>query len=274
MKVNCVLIEEDMRDDFEDVFPMELDLSMTRVAVGAVDERDYILGAVSYQVVNYEYHIDWLYVEPEYRRRGIGTFLIDQVLRAVMQTGEILPVTARFELSDENMDLYNFFLSSQNMDLSYSHERYYVSFENLRSSEILHRSINSKLKMVSFFNKPLIEQKKILNMLSKEETYTVTDYDAWKKECVPELCQCVYVNNNLVDLIFMKELPDGNLELSFLYGKYPRGLMELLYDIISKIEMNYPGAFLTFEAISEEARNLAQNLFPSARTVPVYEAEF
>ena len=274
MEVSCVLIEENMRDDFESVFPSELNLSDTRVAVAAVDDEDFILGAISYEVVNYEYHIDWLFVEPSYRRMGIGTFLIDQVLRAVMQTGERLPVTARFELEEDNEELYFFFLSNPNMTLSYSHERYYVNNESIRSSSILHRAINTTVKRVPFFKKTINEQKSILHMLSQKETYTVTDYDRWKEGCVHELCQCVYVNNNLVDLIFMKKLPGGNLELSYLYGKYPRGLMELLSDIVSKIETLYPQASLTFEAISEEAQNLADNLFPKAKAVHVYEAEF
>ena len=275
MKLSCVLIEEDNRSDFAGVFPDAIELTDSRVAVAAVDDDDeVILGAISYKVVGYEYLIDWLYVEPQMRRRGIGTYMINQVLRAVVQSGEILPVTAQFEFREDDDLLHTFFLSCQIMTTTYSHERYYVSPEEIKASDALHRSVKAEHKIVQFFDQSENEQRIILNFLSKQQTYTVLDYEKWKEECVPELCQCVFVNNNLVDLIFMRKLSNGNLELAYLYGKYPRGLIELLGSTVSKMEALFPGASLTFDAMSDESLQLAKRLFPKAKTAHIYEAEF
>lgn len=112
----------------------------------------------------------------------------------------------------------------------------------------------------------------ILSMLEREHTYEVADYQQWKRHCVPELCKCIYVKNNLVDLIFIQELPDHNLELAYLYGKYPQGLFELLYEIVTEIEALFPEADLTFEAMNDESVKLAEHLFPRARKAHIYEA--
>lgn len=275
MKLGRVLIDEENRDVFDSVFPDIIELTDDRVAVAAVDDEDeVVLGAISYKVVGFEYVIDWLYVEPQVRRQGVGTYMINEVLRAVVQSGEILPVTAQFEFREDDNSLHTFFLSCQIMTTSYSHERYYVSPEQIRASDALHRSVKAEHKVVRFFDQSVNEQKAILNMLSRQQTYTVLNYEKWKAECVPELCQCIFVNSNLVDLIFMRKLSNGNLELAYLYGKYPRGLIELLSSTVSKMEALFPGASLTFEAMSDESMQLAQHLFPKAKTAHVYEAEF
>ena len=72
----------------------------------------------------------------------------------------------------------------------------------------------------------------------------------------------------------MTRLPGGNLELSYLYGKYPKGLMELLSDTVEKIEQLFPEAQLTFEAMNEASVSLADHLFPKAKTALIYEAEY
>ena len=274
MNYSTVLIDDLNRKTFDGVIPETMSLSDTRVAVACVDDEDYILGAVSYQVVGFEYVIDWLYVEPRVRRQGVGTYLIDQVLRAVVQSGEILPVTAQFEFREDDDALHTFFLSFQIMETTYSHERYYVSPEDIKASDALHRSVKAEHKTVGFFDQSEKEQKMILSLLARQHTITVLDYEKWKAECVPELCQCIYINNNLVDLIFMRKLSNDNLELSYLYGKYPRGLIELLGSTVSKMETLFPGASLTFDAMNDESKQLAKHLFPKSKTTHIYEAEF
>ncbi|MBQ6442964.1 MAG: hypothetical protein IJJ13_10300 [Lachnospiraceae bacterium] len=62
------------------------------------------------------------------------------------------------------------------------------------------------------------------------------------------------------------------LELSWLYGKYPQGLFQLLEKAAKEAESLYPEDTLTFEAVNEKSENLAKRLFPNARSVSIYEA--
>ena len=274
MELSYVLLNEENRGDFDTVFPEGIALVPFRVAFAAVDEEGRILGAVSYILLNYEYLLDWVYVEPEVRRQGVGTQLVEEVFRIIVKTENLFPLTARFEYSNDDTELHTFFLSIKYMYTSYSHERYYVTKEDLRSSEGLKRSVNSEVTTEKFFDLSVAEQKKILTLLMMQETYVVGDYEQWKKTCVPELCRCVYAKNTLVDLIIMQRNPDGNMELSYLYGKYPKGLFQLLSETVKDLEALFPESNITFDAMNDESVKLAEHLFPKARKAHVYEAEF
>ena len=274
METSYVYINENNRIYFDRVFPKEIDLAPFRVAVGVIDEERRVLGAISYILLNYEYSLDWIFVEPSVRRQGLGTQLVHETFRAMMHTGDLFPLSAQFEYTDENDELHTFFLSIRHMITTYSHERYYVTKDDIRGSVGLRRTQNSDVVSEYFFDKPEAEQKKVLSMLAREQTYEVADYERWKSSCVPELCKCVYVKNNLVDLIFMQKTADGNLELSYLYGKYPKGLFELLSETVKELEDRYPDTRLTFDALSEDSVKLAEHLFPRAKKAHIYEAEF
>ena len=43
---------------------------------------------------------------------------------------------------------------------------------------------------------------------------------------------------------------------------------------VADVEALFPGASLTFDAMSDESMQLAQRLFPKAKTAHIYEAEF
>ena len=274
METSYVYINENNRIYFDRVFPKEIELAPFRVAVGVIDEERRVLGAISYILLNYEYSLDWIFVEPSVRRQGLGTQLVHETFRAMMHTGDLFPLSAQFEYTDENDELHTFFLSIRHVITTYSHERYYVTKDDIRGSVGLRRTQNSDVVSEYFFDKPEAEQKKVLSMLAREQTYEVADYERWKSSCVPELCKCVYVKNNLVDLIFMQKTADGNLELSYLYGKYPKGLFELLSETVKELEARYPDTRLTFDALSEDSVKLAEHLFPRAKKAHIYEAEF
>ncbi len=278
MNIVYNLIEDDNREDYAGVFPETIELTDNMVAVAACDvDSGYVVGAISYSLVSYEYVIDWIYVEPDFRRKGIGVGLVNEVLRAVMQSGDRFPVIAQYENNSEgesDAEMHLFFLSCDNMTTSYSHDRYYVKAEDIKNVDKLHKTTTSELTTQEFFEQSENDQKKILRMLGATQNYEVIDYDKWKEECIKELCNCVFVKNNLVDLIFMKRLKDMNVELAYLYGKYPKGLLELLSTTVSRLETLYPKASLTFDAMTDESQLLATHLFGKAKKVHIYEAEF
>ena len=72
----------------------------------------------------------------------------------------------------------------------------------------------------------------------------------------------------------MQRLSDGNLELSYLYGKDPVGLLELISMSITDMIKLYPNASLVFDAINGESLKIAEYLFPDSKSVHIYEAGF
>ncbi len=271
MRYSYVLLDETNRKDFSSVFPAVIPEEGNRISLGAYREDGAVLGAVSYALNNYQFDIDWLYVDPEVRRQGVGTGLLHEIEEIMSGTGERYPLSARFTVSEDNTDLHRFFLFWQGAEVSYSHERYFVTAQDLKAAKPLHRKAKEQFQTGYFFDEPRDWQQRTLALLARSQGFSVADYETWKKECAPELCRCLKIRNNLVGLIFVQK-DRKDLELSWLYSNYPPGLHSLLTDTVADANRFHPKAALTFDAINEKSDQLARHLFPDARHTHIYEA--
>ena len=271
--MNYLWIDEKNRNSFRSVLPKSFTEGKDKVCFGAYDDDGFVCGALCYRYANYQYDILWIYVVEEKRRQGTGTGLLDLLFRIVGMSGEIYPINAMFEPAMEE-SLYGFFLSYSKMETAYSHDRFYVQPGQIRGIKLPGTGSKEPLPQEGFFTLPETTQKKILLQLERECNYVVPDYEEWKKSAVPELCRVIVQNGSLMDLLLVQKRPDGNLELSYLYSKYPKGLVELLTEAAWDTESYYPKAKLVFDAVNEESASMAKKLFPQAEIVAIYEAEW
>ena len=274
MQLNFILITKENAEGFKGVLPDDMISTNVRFSLGAYDDSGNVLGAVSYTVIEYQYEVDWLYVEPKVRRQKIGTELMDRVIAAASETMEIFPISVHYTCTGEDDPLHCFFMFYGKMDVNYSHERYLIRSGDIPLAPILHKKLKMRHDRKLFFEEPENTRKRILEMLRKDENYVIEDYELWEKTCEKELCQCIYVGNSLMDAIFIQKNPDGSLELSFLYSRYPEGLLSLITSVAEEIEVKYPGHDLTFDAINTQSESIAKKLFPKAESQPVFEAEW
>ena len=274
MQVNYVLLTGETRIAFRSVFPSVFRDEDNRISLGAYREEDgAVLGAVSFVLIDFAYSIDWLYVIPEMRRQKIATGLILEIKKFLTRTGETYPMSARFPVSEEEHSLHRFFLSLPMTDVAFSHERYYVKAEDVKNVKPLQRSHADSAKPEHFFDAPEDWQKRMLASLEQSYGYAVADYESWKNDCIPELCLYHAVQNNLLGEIFVQRASDKCLELSWIFSKYPPGLLQILQCAAEEAERLFPGFLLTFEAVNENSEKLAQRFFPGARTEHIYEAD-
>ena len=267
-----VLLEEDNIADFDGVIPAELVTKEGRFTIGAGDEEGNAVGAVSCVLTDFEYEIDWLYVDETERRRGIGRALLDRVVQIIRDSGEICPVSCYFEYDEKKPDLYHFFRKLEDFDLDYSHKRYRISQSELNNSPILKALDGTAGSADFFFDWSESRQLSILDFLSEECGYEVPDYDAWKETCIPELCRCIRDDRGLRDLIFVREAGDDTLCLSYLYGKSTQGLMDLIKITADEAKRLFPNAEITFDTVNAAAERMAKRLFAKAEAVDIYEA--
>ncbi len=275
-RMNYIIINQENQEDFQSVLPEDFTTGKMRVTLGAYDEEGYVCGAVSFRLAGWQYHLDWLFVEPASRRRGIASGLLDEIY-AFIRSLTPYPLLAHFEASEEEDALHGFFLSLGKRPLlcsmAYSHERYYISHDALASSPVLLKQIGAGGGQKYFFEEPERSRRKILSKI--EEHYVVEDLEAWEASCVPELCRVSYAKEggDIACLIFVQRQMDEKLELSFLYSQNPRRLMGLLSDVSAEALKLFPKAQLVFDAINEGSRQLAEKIFPGAASVHIYEAE-
>ncbi len=272
METNFVLITAENQGSFRNVLPIEYVGDGDRISIGCYDNNGYVLGAVSFVLLNDQIDVDWLLVDPEVRRMKVATKLMDKVIAFSSDNMEFYPMSAKYCMYEDNMPIHEFFVSYGKMDVSYSHERFLVKAKDIALSPVLHKRLKNKLTPRLFFNEPPALQRKILALMEKNGKFQVEDYEAWKKLCVKQLCRCDYIGNVLMDLIFIQKRPDGNFELSFLYSRYPEGLMCMICNVARDVELQFNGVDLSFDAVSTESENLARKIFPGAESRQVFEA--
>ena len=275
MSYRYVWIDEENREGFLGVLPENLRLTSSRIAFGVTEEDGTALGALSCVFLNYQYNLDWIYVEPEKRRQWIGTRLLDQLIQTLEKSGEVFPLSAEFAFSPEDSLLHSFFLSQNRMLVSFSHERYVIHTEDIRSSGMLSGGKLPKGVDVSpFFSLPEPEQRRILENLAKDQAYSVSDYGAWKEACVLPLCLICHIKEKAVGGLFTRETEKGALTLSYLWSEVPSALSLLLVKAAGILESEFPESSLTFDAYSEEAEKMAGRYFKGAKKIHIYEAMY
>ena len=259
-------------DAFRAVLPQSGFSLKNRYTIGAINYDDLIVGAVSFVLVGNQYNIDWLYVSPSMRRQKVATKLMNEVFAFIKDTGEVYPISAEYEVSSKDFSLYGFFLSIDELDTAFSHQRYYVDSRDIASSEGLKKSGEIALTEKEFFSLPKEYQNKYLNELSSSGDYLIEDRKHWAEICEHKLCRVVTQGEKLLAASFILGRSDGNLELSFLYSNNPLATKKLISDVAADIVEKYPGAKLIFDAVGEKSAPLAKKLFPNAKSVNVYES--
>lgn len=272
MKLSYVVIDEAHRKVFDTVLPETYRIREGAVALGALNEKGEILGTLCWELTDIHYEVEWLYVIPDLRRRKVGTGLMKQLFSAITGTAQQYPVVAQFPFSKKDRELYSFFLSISEMEVNFSHERYVIRPDQIRSSGMLHRMQTPRYEEQLFFELPEERQKQILTKLWLDAGYFVHGYKEWRRNCVPELCRCIFRAEELLNLAFVQMTSDRNLELSYLYSQSPAGLAELLSTLAKEAEARYPEAELTFDAVNEEADHMTGRVFQNPEPIHIYEA--
>lgn len=273
-QLNYLLIDPGHQKDFSGVLPECLVTCGNTCAIGVYDDEGYILGAIAYRCEHFHYYVEWIFVDPAVRRQGIGSSLLRRLFTIIGGTMERYPVTCQVPFSEEEPEMYDFLLTQQCADLCFSHDRYHLKPQDIQNSKVLRRERSLTLEQTLFFDLSEQEQRKILQGLDREGVFNTAGMQDWSKGYIPSLCRVIYVQNTLMNLIFVKELPDRNLKLAFLYSKYPRGLAELVYAAVQEMEAHYPNKTLLFDAVTPESRQLAAHLFPNAKPEHIYEGEW
>ena len=276
--MDVILIRKEDAPAFSGVLPEEFMTHGDTVALGAVDEGGTVTGAIALQKLPDEYKILWLYVEKGCRRKGIGTALIREADVIVKKLGAA-DVTCSFPLMDEQMSLLSFFRAITGpelpVDISFSFMRCKVKALEFYRSKLLGTGRPEGQKPVRLLD---LSEKYIRNILERvEDQYTVTDFEAWREDCVKELCLVMMTKTgDPAALMIVRSQKKGLLKLEYLRIEpgQVRALMTLLCEAADMVEKNYPDCEITFDALTEESASLSEKFFPDASRVPVYTAEW
>lgn len=265
-------INDENKEDFSEVLP-ELLMDHIGLSVGAVNSADEVCGAVSVSFDGEQYDIDWIFVTPEMRRRGVGRGLVEEIKRMVDRIG-ICPIYARFDPMGES-GLYGFFLSLNSdrmvVDVNYSHDRYEVDAQDFLNSEHLKLKKDPDYMADRLFE---LEEDKIESALGIAlGNYSFRDPEAFRESCEKNLCFAVQKDDRIRGVMLVQKLPGGDLLLSYIYSADPRAAASLLMAAALELKRNYKHKKIYFDVMNGEAEIMAKKFFPDAIPIHIYEAD-
>ncbi len=272
--MNHILITEKNIKDFSDFLPLDLMPGENRFIIGAYDDDGMVCGVISFSLLEYEYDVDWLYVTDQMRRKKIATGLVNEVFQFIKVTGEIYPINIKFEVSDDDMELLYFFNSIEELDLSYSHERFYVSSSEIAGSEILSNGVMFELETKSFFSLTLTEQKKLLEKTNSSHPFVIEDYDMWHANCLKELCKVYYTNERASGFILFQKRTDSKIECTYIYSQNSMVTKVMITEAAKTVIKLFPKKGVVFDTVDEMMEKMCRKIFPATTTKHIYVAEW
>ncbi|MCR4797323.1 MAG: hypothetical protein K5853_02630 [Lachnospiraceae bacterium] len=161
-KMYFVKIDGSNKALFSHVLPESM-IDGLGISIGAVSD-DVTVGAVSLSFIGEEYSIDWLYVAPSERLKGVGRGLFPFVLA----------------IDDEDNPI----------DITYSHDRYVISATDFSGSKGLDKVLGSGMildyETGSFMKEDAAVRGNLLSEAS--EFFTVSDVEKFVSTCENDLC--------------------------------------------------------------------------------------
>ena len=240
-----------------------------RFLLGAMDEDQNPVGVCWYRFTGNEYEIVFLGVHPLYRRMGIGTVLLKELLRSFYSMNMVYPVSVIFEQGEETRGFKEFLLSMGNFFFEEPDHAFRLTREDREQSKMYQRMKNRESNAVNFFDQPQHVRQSFLSDQKKKDLHFLEDVDADGIAYDKSLCFCLLTDGRIMAALFTKKLSDKEREISYLYADEHHS--ELLPDVFAKtvqaIEEQCPDAVFYMQTVNERALKLLLGFFKESNPV-------
>ncbi|MCR5502980.1 MAG: hypothetical protein K6F53_08220 [Lachnospiraceae bacterium] len=177
-------------------------------------------------------------------------------------------------MPETDLSLYSFFLSVGDMEVSCSHDRYYVKHREIVDSKMFARDLAIRFDDRCFFDLSEKERAGILENVGIDGICMIENPAAFTGACVRDLCRVLFFEDRAEGAVFVLKRFDNDLELSYLYSLNPLCTTALLHRTAKAVMSMDPGPGLVFDTVEPQARSMARKCFPHKKAVPVYKAEW
>lgn len=204
-------------EKFEGLLPKKSDYGKEfYLKIGAIDgERNLPVGIVVFTVDEYGTFIEYIYVDKDYRRKGIGSNLLECLeewtMKSSVEYHKAYGLSCSFDTSNE--ELFRFFYQRADMDIEFEGDVYILQPQDLKQSEVLNRLNSSPRPDTSFarLEEP-VEEMCIKQLIYITPSLRKSDFEGISRE----LSQVEIENGQVVAGLIMRQREDGDLELSYI----------------------------------------------------------
>ncbi len=232
--------------------------------LGAVDDEFEPCGVLVYEFSDGAYFVHYIYVDPDHRRCGVGTLLLQKMLWSFYQMKQVHPCFIEYTDDDENIG--SFMEAQTNFMISVSGISWVISPDQRRQMNDYGKLTGMDTEAVPFFSLGEADRKKFLDS-QQASGFRFLDSDLSEQASFDkELCFVIKKDDSFRAAIFSGRNESGNIELSYLYAEKmnPLSIRGVLAAFLQAIEDKYPDDTIEMTTVNGASGRLVSGLLDPA----------
>ncbi len=230
------------------------------------------IGAVAGAIDGYIFEIWSIYVDPQYRRQGAGTVLInalEELLESVTEDKTVvagMPIRVRYtSLTEDNRALRPFFLKLGFVEDPIPHPMYYVGYlDDIKSRDKISSRSLTRVSGIVPFSQTEDKLLKLASNVSAQQGYPMPEGGLLSGSVNRELSFCIVREGKIGAYVTVEEIDEDLVEVSALWSglENPMELLSMLIILIDALRKKYsPETKVAMLATNDRADKLVDYLF-------------
>lgn len=230
------------------------------------------MGAVAGAIDGHIFEIWSIYVDPQYRRQGAGTVLInalEELLESVTEDKTAvagMPIRVRYtSLTEDNRALRPFFLKLGFVEDPIPHPMYYVGFlDDIKSRDKISSRSLTRVSGIVPFSQTEDKLLRLASNVSAQQGYPMPEGGLLSGSVNRELSFCIVREGKIGAYVTLEEIDEDLVEVSALWSglENPMELLSMLIILIDALRKKYsPETKVAMLATNDRADKLVDYLF-------------
>ncbi len=231
--------------------------------LGAADDEYEPRGILVYELRDGAYFVRYLYVDPDHRRCGVGTLLIQKMLWSFYQMKQVHP--CYIEYTDDDETIGPFMEAQANFITGVSGRVWVISPDSRRKMDDYAKLTEMDTNAVPFFSLSGDVQKEFLDSQLASGYRFLSDDHAQTASYDKELCLATVKDDHIRSAIFAEKNVYDHIELSYLYAEKmnPLSIRGVLAAFLQAVENMYPDETIELSTVNAASERLISGLFES-----------
>jgi len=251
-----------------DLLYPDFDFEKSQATWGIATVDEMAVGAVGF-LEDFPSQIVWLYVVTEYRRKGIGTCLVNGVKQYLEEKLIISEIHTQFEVDADAEDsvLYHFFDSLEGTDILMEDAIFELEPEQIKKTVeeniIFHYKNKGKVKSARDLSK---EQMGIV--LSKQgisNLFEVKDLDVYYDEFQKDISFYSVGDEGIDSIILTTKIDEKTIFIDLFFSQKPMKALELINALGRKVVSDYPDCSVVFKPVNDKIYDIMEYLFTAVK---------
>jgi len=230
------------------------------------------MGAVAGAIDGHIFEIWSIYVDPQYRRQGAGTVLInalEELLESVTEDKTVvagMPIRVRYtSLTEDNRALRPFFLKLGFVEDPIPHPMYYVGYlDDIKSRDKISSRSLTRVSGIVPFSQTEDKLLRLASNVSAQQGYPMPEGGLLSGSVNRELSFCIVREGKIGAYVTVEEIDEDLVEVSALWSglENPVELLSMLIILIDALRKKYsPETKVAMLATNDRADKLVDYLF-------------